>query len=282
MEPGKNGKMRKVPYLNLTWRASTNRPECWLHFEAADSLAATFQEMGFQAGIGLLLGPLPGGIEWLACIDLDACRNAETEELEPWASEVLHHFCNTFAENSPSGRGAHSLFITTEADIAAAGLMKNGKVPARIPWKRPAPEGEKSSAIEILLDGYVTITGSHLGSLPQRIGRISADDLRWVAQEAGPAFVGQASTGDSAETEESQAKTSASAAIGHNGGPPLRSAPTTKHIAQTAKSAVKHSSEPTFRFSPTRMARLACQLDDSEFQFLACLWHHGRSAKGEM
>ena len=243
--------MRKVLYLDIKWRASTSKPHQWLPSETAEALAATFQDMGPTASVGALLDAMPGGHDRLTCVDLDAARDADTGVMQPWADEVLRRF-PSFTEFSPSGRGLHVLCFTTDDDLAAAGLIGGDAKARNVSWKGCAPDGEKAPGVDLLLTGFITVTGAALPGCVDRIARASVDALRWLAEELGPSLAGEPSRSPAPPP------------------PTLRTAAPVPPRASVQAWAV--------RFSPSRMARLAEQNDDTPFRKLMLFWLHARKA----
>jgi putative DNA primase/helicase len=81
-----------------------------------------------------------------AGIDIDKCRDAETGEIEPWASKIVAAF-DSYTEVSPSGTGLH---IFVKATL-------------------PGPNNRKGP-LEMYESGrYFTLTGEHLGGTPTEI-----------------------------------------------------------------------------------------------------------------
>lgn len=97
----------KVPYQAKSpkYGASHSDPNHWATF--AEATAALDKAVAWKkgakngvCGIGLVVGkPFLG-------IDLDKCRNPETEEVEQWALDLLKEL-NTYTEISQSGKGYH-------------------------------------------------------------------------------------------------------------------------------------------------------------------------------
>src|SRR5215218_7236806 len=92
-------KWTKHPYNPRTGRkASSTDLLTWSPFK--DVLEA--YEAGGYHGVGIVLcsgDPYTG-------VDLDGCRNPETDELEDWAEKIVAAF-GGYAEVSPSGTGVH-------------------------------------------------------------------------------------------------------------------------------------------------------------------------------
>jgi putative DNA primase/helicase len=98
-------------------------------------------------GIGFSL--IAGGN--IAFIDLDHCRDVDTERIDDWARAVLRRFPVSYVEVSPSGTGLHVIVL--------------GHVPGGKGTKRPVtdPDAHPEAAIELYSEGrYATITGNVL------------------------------------------------------------------------------------------------------------------------
>jgi hypothetical protein len=94
----RDGKWTKPPYQVNGNLAKSNDPATWTSFE--DVLQAS--ENGKFDGVGFMLcRPYVG-------IDLDGCRNKESGVFRDWAKSIITTF-NSYAEVSPSGRGAKIL-----------------------------------------------------------------------------------------------------------------------------------------------------------------------------
>jgi putative DNA primase/helicase len=89
----------KVPYIaGGVGRASSTDSRTWRTFEEAVQALKT----GRYDGIGFVFSsgdPFAG-------VDLDACRNPETGELEEWAEKTIR-VLDGYTEASPSGTGVH-------------------------------------------------------------------------------------------------------------------------------------------------------------------------------
>jgi primase-polymerase (primpol)-like protein len=135
----RDGKPTKVPYSPLTGtRASTTDPGTWGGYTEA---VAACEERGHD-GVGFVFTE-----EDAFCgVDLDGCVDPETDEVEPWAQEVVDEL-DSYAEISPSGTGVHVL------------------VKAELPKGR-----NRKGPIEIYDRGrYFTVTGRHLEGTPHAI-----------------------------------------------------------------------------------------------------------------
>ncbi len=114
-------------------------PKTWAAYEKA----CWRTRIARLAGVGFVLTDGDG----LTGIDLDACRNVETGELETWAAEIVE-LAETYAEVSPSGTGVR--------------LLARGKVESTT----------KCDPAHVEIYGshrYLTITGNHIEDTPEDI-----------------------------------------------------------------------------------------------------------------
>ena len=96
LEPGSNGRMTKVPYRVDGRKASSTNPDDWTDYETA----VTGVEINSNGGVGFVFA------NGFMGIDLDGCRNPQTEEIKPWADEIAQAL-DAYVEISPSGMGLH-------------------------------------------------------------------------------------------------------------------------------------------------------------------------------
>lgn len=96
----KDGRDTKEPFVCGTDKhASSTDPSTWRSFdEAVASTAISSTE-----GIGFVIGG-EAVTQQLVGIDIDGCRNPETEELASWADELLARL-PSYTERTPSGYG---------------------------------------------------------------------------------------------------------------------------------------------------------------------------------
>ena len=143
IEANKTGKPTKVPYAIDGSSGSTTDPATWCPL--ADALAGMASANGSfpYDGIGFALEG--SGIVF---IDLDHCRDANTGEIAPWASEIIETL-NSYTEISPSGDGLHVYAL--------------GKLPGKgKQWK--FSDGSK---LEMYDAGrYTTVTGNPIAGFP--------------------------------------------------------------------------------------------------------------------
>ncbi|HLW00045.1 MAG TPA: hypothetical protein VKT82_15355 [Ktedonobacterales bacterium] len=137
--PGKDT-LKKRPYHPGTGRpARTNAASSWGAFPQA---LARYEHGGWN-GLGFVFSasdPYCG-------IDLDDCRNPETEEIAPWAWRIVEQM-HSYTEISPSGRGLH--------------ILVKAALPDHI--------GRKRGAVEIYdHQRYFAMTGERLAGTPPTI-----------------------------------------------------------------------------------------------------------------
>lgn len=84
----RKGKTTKVPYQSkyplFSRKASSTDPATWSTFEETIRTYKEFENDSI-AGIGFVVTDSP-----FTGIDLDHCRDAESGDIEPWASEIMH------------------------------------------------------------------------------------------------------------------------------------------------------------------------------------------------
>jgi hypothetical protein len=135
----RDGKLTKVPYSPFTGeKASGSNPDTWASYEEAMSAHRAHD----YHGIGFVFTPEDD----LCGVDLDACLNPGTGEIENWAQEVIEEL-DSYTEISPSGTGVH---VLVRAEL---------------------PEGRnRKGHFEAYDRGrYFTVTGRHLEGTPRSI-----------------------------------------------------------------------------------------------------------------
>lgn len=146
-EERKPGDWTKVPYASSGVHASSTNAATWCSF--GEALAA--QVRGRYDGVGFVFA---GGV--YTGVDLDHCRDPETDAIDAWALKVLGDL-QGYSEASPSGTGVHVIVRAT-----LPGKGRNRRVTA---------EGAQPDAkIEIYDRGrYFTATGARLTEHPAGI-----------------------------------------------------------------------------------------------------------------
>lgn len=125
-------KLTKVPVDPKTgWNAKSNTPSTWGTFEQAWAR----YENDHLDGVGFVL-TLEVGI---VGIDVDHCRDPETEKLDDEALAIVREIAS-YTEVSPSGTGIR--------------IFARGKLP---------PKGRKKGRVEMYDSGrFLTVTGAHV------------------------------------------------------------------------------------------------------------------------
>ncbi len=159
-------------------RASTTDSETWSTFEEA--VRAWRGSGGRYDGVGFVFSsgdPYAG-------VDLDKCRDPETDELEEWAAGIVQYL-GGYAEVSPSGTGVH--------------VIVRGEAPGK---KRGGVEAYSSRR-------YFTVTGDALEgageSITERgdeLERLIREHLAEVKPPDGSAPRGPATAGAGLSDEE--------------------------------------------------------------------------------
>ena len=129
-----------------------------------------------------MLGELPNGSH-LAGLDLDHCINAKTNKIEAWACEIVDRF-DTYAEVSPSGLGIKAFFIVDATDVAQVEMLLGRQM-------GKAFKADARTGIEFYLGSrYFAVTDDRLDdATPETLRTVTVDDVRWLLQEAVPAFL---------------------------------------------------------------------------------------------
>lgn len=140
--------------------AKANDPETWTDFDTARAYADSND---------LLVGYALTGTD-LTFIDLDGCRDPETEEVEDWALDIINRL-DSYTEVSTSGTGLH-VIAHGDVDIHShKALMENQTV-----------DVDKTSEIEVYDDGrFVIFTFDHVTNTPVDIER--CNDLKEVYRD---------------------------------------------------------------------------------------------------
>lgn len=136
-----NGEWTKPPYNPRTHTKGdvTNRST---HGSLNDAVQALTAKKAAGIGFSFIAG------NNLTFIDLDHCRDPETEAIDSWAIGVIRRFPVSFVEVSPSGTGLH---IIVKATLPA---KRRRKFPVTAEGAHPKAAIEMYSS-----DRYATITG---------------------------------------------------------------------------------------------------------------------------
>ncbi len=212
-EEQRNGEPTKVPYNPRTGgEAKSTAAATW----ATRGEAETWAIANRGAGVGIVLSQLNGGECCLCGIDLDTCRDPNTQTFQDWAQEVIDRF-ETYTEVSPSGTGAKLFFRHASADLLAIERLFDGKGGRH--FKNGG--GRHCPAIEIYRTGrYFTVTDESIGQT-DILRQVSLVDLEWLIREAGPKFAHKESQKNGSGNDQSRSakafrKGAARKATGHS------------------------------------------------------------------
>jgi putative DNA primase/helicase len=140
-KPGEAGKWTKAPFrADGKGGAKSTDPETWATFDQAKT---SVKRLGFD-GIGFVFSPE----DQYFGVDLDACRDKETGQLTPEASDWVNRF-GTYCEVSPSGTGVK--------------LIGLGALPEGTMGRRNATTGAECYD----RGRYFTVTGQRLQESPE-------------------------------------------------------------------------------------------------------------------
>ena len=145
-EDDRDGKPTKVPIkpyrTSGTPFASATDPGTWRDFETA--LTYHRERNSRTDGVGFVFDPKAGVVG----VDLDNCRDADSEELESWTADIIDRL-DSYTEVSPSGTGVH--------------ILVEGELP---------PGRNRRGDVEMYdRDRFFTVTGAHLPETPTEIAR---------------------------------------------------------------------------------------------------------------
>jgi hypothetical protein len=174
-------RLTKIPYGVAGKPAKADDPSTWLMRADAEALHHRIAN-GQLGGIGCELGAYTEDFA-IGGVDLDTCRAADGR-IEPWAQEVIDRF-GSYAEISPSETGAKIFFYYAELDALRKLLGdRDGRQ-----FKRGG--GDHPPGIEIYINRrYFAVTERPLAGVSNEIRLVSYETLRWLVEEAGPAFQG--------------------------------------------------------------------------------------------
>jgi primase-polymerase (primpol)-like protein len=183
-EDDRDGKPTKVPIkpyrTSGTPFASATDPGTWREFETA--LTYHRESNSRTDGVGFVFDPEAE----IVGVDLDNCRDPDSEELEPWAADIIDRL-DSYTEISPSGTGIH--------------VLVEGELP---------PGRNRRGDVEMYdRDRFFTVTGAHLPGTPADVVR-RQDALLAVHHE----FVQTAGEDESTTLTETTAHAASNGAAG--------------------------------------------------------------------
>ncbi len=145
----------KIPYSPAgpdSRKARADDPATWGDRTSAEARASRLPKPFGTGGVGLEFTEIGDGTS-IGGVDLDACRDHASGDIEPWAMAVIDSL-GSYAEVSPSQTGAKVFFRYAVADLpalrAAIGGTLDGKPRHGVFWKRPG-KADHPPAIELHL-----------------------------------------------------------------------------------------------------------------------------------
>jgi len=146
----RNEKKTKIPYQITGRKAASNKAQTW---DTYDKTLREYHKGGFD-GIGFVFF----SFDDFCGIDLDDCRNPETEEIETWAQKIIDLY-SSYSEISPSKTGV-KIFIKGEMpggkghkivyETGGIEAYSEGRFFTMTGWKLPESESELNPAQKIL------------------------------------------------------------------------------------------------------------------------------------
>ena len=145
-------------------------------------------------GIGLVLGAAVQDGRIVAGIDLDACRDPISGQIEPWALDVIK-LVRSHTQVSFSGRGVKIFATIAAADIpaieSAIAISKNHAQGASRDcciWSWKSDEAHGAELAFYKSKRFFDFTGRHLTGTPIEFRQIDLDTILHLIRVVGPAF----------------------------------------------------------------------------------------------
>lgn len=178
----------KVPYVAVGKMARANDGP-WLTRAEAEALYEKLPNPLLMGGVGIEFCDLDDGRS-IGGLDLDACRNAATGDLEDWAGDVIDSF-DSYAEVSPSGTGVKVYFTFNTDDWP---MLREAMGPGSKYGKQFKRGGGKHPpAIELHLGNrYFAITDDIVYGMPHEFRHVPTAQIIELITTTGPAFTGKA------------------------------------------------------------------------------------------
>ena len=181
----KQGKLTKIPKDPATGD-NAKVPSDPSTYGTLDDALKCSEAMRGKGGVGIVLGPIDNE-HHLVGIDLDSCRDLNTETIAEWAAEVINRF-DTYAEVSPSETGIKLFFQIRAGDLknmnALLGRNQKGELLTR---KTFAAEEHREVAMDTAR--FYAVTGKRLQDSPKILRTVAIADVQWFIQEAGPNYL---------------------------------------------------------------------------------------------
>lgn len=180
---------KKRPFSAPSGRpAKSNDPRTWCDHASAERMVSKRSKF---VGVGVQLGPIPSRAGMNLCgVDLDSCFDPERREFAEHAREVINRF-DSYCEISQSGKGAKILFLASDETLEQL-PQPTGNT------QQYAFRGGKHQEMTVsCIARYYSVTKDETGVDPEifdllgikaPLREVSADDLNWFIQSAGPRY----------------------------------------------------------------------------------------------
>ena len=181
----KQGKPTKIPKDPATGD-NAKVPSDPSTYGTLDDAITCGKAMRGKGGVGVVLGAIDNGCH-LVGIDLDSCRDPNTEIISDWAEEVIDHF-DTYAEISPSQTGIKLFFRLSLDDLKKLhALLGRNQKGEQLTRKTFAAGEHREVAIDTAR--FYAVTSKRLQDGPESLRTVSFSDVSWFIQEAGPNYL---------------------------------------------------------------------------------------------
>ena len=178
----------KVPYDPQSQRLARipTNPETWGTRKEAERRWRKLDD-GRPGGVGVVLGELDDRHDLMG-IDLDRCIDNKTGILTDWSVDIIDRF-ESYAEVSPSGLGVKLFFLVAADDVRTVKeLIGTDANTGKFKTRKAFGAGEHK---EVAIDRarFYAVTDERLEGAPETFRVVRLKDVRWLVEEAGPAFL---------------------------------------------------------------------------------------------
>ena len=181
----KQGKLTKIPKDPATGD-NAKVPSDPSTYGTLDDAIKCSEAMRGKGGVGIVLGPIDNE-HHLVGIDLNSCRDLNTETIAEWAAEVINRFV-TYAEISPSETGIKLFFQIRADDLKKMHALLGSNHKGELLTRKTFAAGEHR---EVAMDTarFYAVTGKRLQDSPEILRTVAIADVQWFIQEAGPNYL---------------------------------------------------------------------------------------------
>ena len=193
---GMTTKVPKNPYTGYNARVPTDPSTYGTRAEAISCR----KKINGNGGIGIVLDSIGNDFHQVG-IDLDSCRDAQSEIIAPWAEEIINRF-DTYAEVSPSQSGVKLFFQVTLADLGRLQALLGQDPHGRQKTRKAFSIGEHR---EVAIDTarFYAVTGYRLKDSPEDLRTVPFSDVEWFIKEAAPNYLARHKASNGQEQQSS-------------------------------------------------------------------------------